>query len=271
MTAEPTTDATERLTDDELARLKGFSADQLFWARSAVEGVISDDYTDQSIRCFSPELGTVAGYAATTEWTTVDPESPDLDFLDYYEWLESTPGPKVAVMQDVDPRGGPRAAGFGSMQARTIRKLGVVGVLSSVGIQKPHLVREAGMPVWSTGVAPAHGPYHLVRYGAPVVVGSVRWSPGDLVFADVTGAIRIPAAIARETLHRAEADAAAPGPGYFDIVDAPDFTVAKLRAWIAQHPSIYPPVDPAKVDAWWDRNGAGLAPRSEGISRPKQR
>ena len=47
---------TERLTDDELARLRTFSADQLFWARSAVEGFISDDYTDQSIRCFSPEL-----------------------------------------------------------------------------------------------------------------------------------------------------------------------------------------------------------------------
>ena len=62
-----------------------------------------------------------------------------------------------------------------------------------------------------------------------------------------------------------------PGPGYFDVVDAPDFTVAKLRAWIAQHPSVYPPVDPAKVDVWWERNGTGLAPRSEGISRPKPR
>lgn len=256
----------EHLTPDELEALRGFNADALFWARSAVEGFISEDFTDQSIRCFSPDLGPVAGYAVTSEWTTMDPEAPDLDFLDYYEWIESRPGPKVAVMKDVDPRGGLRTASFGSMQARTIRRLGVIGVLSSVGIQKPHLVREAGMPVWSTGVAPAHGPYHLVRYAAPVVVGSVTWSPGDLVFADVTGAIRIPAGIAREVLQKAQADAAAPGTSYYDVVDAPDFTVARLRAWIAQHPSIYPPVDPTKVDEWWERNGRDLAPRSEGVS-----
>ena len=254
-----------RLTAEELEAYKAFNADSLFWARSAVEGYISEDYTDPSIRCFSPELGAVVGYAATTEWTTVDPESPDLDFLDYYEWLESMDGPIVAVMKDVDPRAG-RAAAFGSMQARTIKRLGVVGVVSSVGVQKPHLVREAGMPVWSNGVAPAHGPYHLVRFGAPVEVGSVTWSPGDLVFADVTGAIRIPGAIARATLQRAQADAAAPGASYFDVVDAPGFTVAKLRAWIAQHPSIYPPVDPAKVDSWWAEHGRDLAPRGSGIS-----
>lgn len=255
-----------QLSAAELEALRCFNADTLFWARAAVEGFISEDFTDQSIRCFSPELGPVAGYAVTSEWTTMDPESPDLDFLDYYEWIESRPGPTVAVMQDVDPRGGLRTASFGSMQARTIRRLGVIGVLSSVGIQKPNLVRDAGMPVWSTGVAPAHGPYHLVRYGAPVVVGSVRWTPGDLVFADLTGAIRIPAGIARQVLQRAQADAAAPGSSYYDVVDAPDFTVAKLRAWVAQHPSIYPPVDPAKVDEWWARNGRDLAPRSEGTS-----
>lgn len=261
----------EHLSADELEAMRGFSADALLSARAAVEGFISEDFTDQSIRCFSPDLGHVAGYAVTSEWTTMDPESPDLDFLDYYEWIESRPGPKVAVMRDVDPRGGLRTASFGSMQARTIRRLGVIGVLSSVGIQKPHLVREAGMPVWSTGVAPAHGPYHLVRYAAPVVVGSVRWEPGDLVFADVTGAIRIPAGIAGAVLERAQADAAAPGTSYFDVVDAPDFTVAKLRSWIAQHPSIYPSVDPAKVDDWWERNGRDLAPRSEGVSTPRPR
>jgi regulator of RNase E activity RraA len=259
----------DMLTAQELDAMRGFNADSLFWARAAVEGFISEDFTDQSIRCFSPELGPVAGYAMTSEWTTMDPESPDLDFLDYYEWLESTPGPKVAVMKDVDPRGGWRTASFGSMQARTIRRLGVIGVISSVGIQKPNLVREAGMPVWSSGVAPAHGPYHLVRYGASVVVGSVTWTPGDLVFADLTGAIRIPSGIAREVLQRAQADAAAPGSSYFDVIDAPDFSVAKLRAWIADHPSIYPSVDPAKVDAWWAEHGADLAPRGEGTSTPR--
>jgi hypothetical protein len=138
--------------------------------------------------------------------------------------------------------------------------------VSSVAIQKPTAVRFAGMPVWSTGVAPAHGPYHLVRYGAPVEVGRVTWASGDLVFADVTGAIRIPVEIARDVLRKATEVTQAEGPTYFDVIDAPDFTIARLRAWLADHPSIYPPTDPAKVDAWWAEHGRNLAPRGSGVS-----
>jgi regulator of RNase E activity RraA len=120
------------------------------------------------------------------------------------------------------------------------------------------------MPVWSTGVAAAHGPYHTVRYGAPVSVGRVGWQTGDLVFADGAGAIRIPVEMAREVLAKVRADAAK-GSSYFDVVDAPDFTVAKLRQWAATHESIYPPVDPAAAEGWWAAHGAGLAPRGSGV------
>ena len=134
----------------------------------------------------------------------MDPESPDLDFLDYYEWVEAQPGPKIAVMMDVDERAG-RAAALGSMQARTLKRLGVSGIVASVAVQKPEPVRAAGMPVWSTGIAAAHGPYHMVRYGAPVDVGRVVWTTGDLIFADAAGAIRIPSDLARDVLAKVRA------------------------------------------------------------------
>jgi len=254
---------TSPLTPDELAAYRRLDASTIFFARAEVEGFISDDYTGPEIRCMFPELGTVVGYAATSEWTTIDAASPDLDFLDYYDWLTSLPKDRIPVMMDVDPRAG-RAAAFGSMQARTLKRLGCTGILSSVAVQKPGPVLAAGMPVWSTGVAPAHGSYHLVRYGAPVEVGRVTWQTGDLVFADATGAIRIPADLARDVLARALADSAG-SSSYFDVIDAPDFTVAKLREWVAHHESLYPPVDREAAERWWAANGARLAPRGSGV------
>jgi hypothetical protein len=166
-------------------------------------------------------------------------------------------------MKDVDPRAG-RAAAIGPMQARTLKRLGVDGIVASVAVMKPEPVRAAGMPVWSTGVAPAHGSYHLVRYGAPVEVGQVTWRSGDLVFADGTGAIRIPTERAREVLAKALEPAPAGGTSYFDVIDAADFSIAKLRAWFAEHPTIYPPVDPGATDRWWAAHGSSLAPRGSG-------
>ena len=251
------------LTAEELETIRRLDCSTLFFARAAVEGVISEDFTGPEIRCMYPEMGSVVGYAVTSEWTTMDAESPDLDFLDYYEWVEARPGPKVAVMMDADPRAG-RAAALGSMQARTLKRLGVGAIVSSVAVQKPEPVRAAGMPVWSTGVAAAHGPYHVVRYGAPVEVGRVAWHTGDLVFADAAGAIRIPVDMVRDVLAKVQKDGPE-GSSYFDVIDAPGFTVAKLREWVATHESAYPPVAPAAAQRWWTNNAARLAPRGSGV------
>jgi 4-hydroxy-4-methyl-2-oxoglutarate aldolase len=253
------------LTADELAAYRTFDSVTLFFARAEIEGSIGEDYTGPEIRMFFPELGPVVGYAVTSEWTTLDAESPDLSFLDYYEWITQQPAPRIVISKDVDLRAG-RTASLGGMQARTLRKLGVAGVVSTIGIHKVSAVREAGMPVWSTGVAPAHGSYHLVRYGASVEVGRVTWQTGDLVFADENGAIRIPAPIARDVLRKAE-DGLHREDSYNDVINAPDFTVAKLREWLAGHATIYPPVDEAMAERWWAKNGSRLAPRAEGISK----
>lgn len=256
---------TEPLTADELAAYRQLDTATVFFARAGIEGSISEDYTGPEIRAFFPELGSVVGYAVTSEWTTLDPDSPQLDFLDYYEWLTRQPGPCVAVMMDVDPRAG-RTASFGPMQARTLARLGVAGVVTSIGIQKLDAMRAAGMPVWSTGAAPAHGPYHLVRYGATVSVGRVAWRTGDLVLADSNGAIRIPVELARDVLRKAR-QGGDRERSYFDVIDAPDFSIAKLREWVARHGSSYPPVDAEQAERWWATHGRNLAPRSEGISK----
>jgi hypothetical protein len=96
-------------------------------------------------------------------------------------------------------------------------------------------------------------------------VGQVTWRTGDLVLADPNGAIRIPAPLARDVLRKSR-DVGARERSYYEVLDAPDFSVAKLREWVAGHTSIYPKVDPEKAERWWSSQGKRLAPRSEGIS-----
>ena len=71
------------------------------------KGGVPENYTGPGIRCLLPELGAVVGYAVTSEVTTNDPDSEPASWEDYYDLLDKTPSPIVAVMKDVDSPTGP--------------------------------------------------------------------------------------------------------------------------------------------------------------------
>lgn len=85
----------------------------------------NEEYTDHTLRCLLPELGSALGYKVTAEVTTNAPYGPGLDCLDYYAYVESQPGPLVAVFRDVDSRSG-RRANFGNGIARVHQRLGIL-------------------------------------------------------------------------------------------------------------------------------------------------
>ena len=81
------------------------------------KGGMPQNYTGPGIRCLLPELGRAVGYAITAEVTTNDPDSEAIPWDEYYDLMEQTPVPMVAVMKDVDSRSG-RGASFGSALPR---------------------------------------------------------------------------------------------------------------------------------------------------------
>ena len=113
-----------RISQEILDSLREFDSPTLFNAVTRLRGTPGEDYTDHTIRCLLPELGAVIGYACTAEVTTNDPDSPALDWLDYYALLEETPGPLIAVLKDVDSRPG-RGASFGDGMATVHQRLGL--------------------------------------------------------------------------------------------------------------------------------------------------
>lgn len=206
---------------------KQFDSATIFNALVLKSGLPNEEYTSHMIRCLLPECGCVIGYAATSEVTTNDPDSPGLDWLDYYEYLEKTPGPLVAVMKDVDSRPG-RGASFGDGMATIHQRLGVVGAIVDGTVRDLVGIRKVGLPMWAWGTVPGHGVFNLTRFNTPVTVGDVRVRPGDLIFADADGCVRIPNKDAAEILQLAEG-VRSREMGIFALYRSPDFTVAKLR------------------------------------------
>lgn len=189
----------QRLPDHVFAGLAAHDTPTVFNAMVARFGLPNEEYTDHTIRCLLPELGSVIGYAATVELTTNDPDPPEVSWRGHYRHLEETEGPHVVVMRDADSRPG-RGASFGDVMAAMHRRLGVAGVIVEGTVRDLDGIREIGLPVFAWGEVPGHGRFSAVRLGAPVTVGQLRIRPGDLVMADRNGCVRVPLDRAEETL-----------------------------------------------------------------------
>lgn len=186
----------QRVKAEVLEGLKEFDSPTVFNAMVNKLGLPNEDYTSHEIRYLLPEFGTVVGYAVTTEVTTNDPDSSALPWDDYYDYLNESSAPLVAVMKDADSRSG-RGASFGDGMATMHKRLGVVGAVVDGTIRDLEGIRRVGLPMFAWGTVPGHGVFNLTRLNVPVTVGQVRIQPGDLIFADLDGCVRIPLSMPR--------------------------------------------------------------------------
>ena len=144
----------QRLPDHVFAGLAAHDTPTVFNAMVTRFGLPNEEYTDHTIRCLLPELGSVIGYAATVEVTTNDPDSPAASWRDHYRHLEEAAGPHVVVMRDVDSRPG-RGASFGDVMAVMHKRLGVAGVVVDGTIRDLDGIRDVGCRCSRGGWCPA--------------------------------------------------------------------------------------------------------------------
>lgn len=215
------------INSELLNQFKEFDSATIFNGMVKHLGLPNVENTNHQIRYLLPALGTVVGYAATSEVTTNDADSPAIEWADYYEYLEQQPGPIIAVMKDVDSQPG-RGACFGDGMARLHKRLGTVGVIVDGTARDLTGIEGVGLPIWGWGTVPGHGVFHMTRFDIPVTVGQVRIRPGDLILADRDGAVRIPTEHAADIL-RLAGEVREREAEIFAFYDSPDFTVAKMR------------------------------------------
>jgi 4-hydroxy-4-methyl-2-oxoglutarate aldolase len=192
-------EAETRLTSTELRALRRFNtptianAIELFNVRPRHTG-----FLPHYIRCLLPDLGAIIGYAVTSKTRAAPPEpgEPQVDLLgDYFRYVASHPGPKIAVGQDLDDPPG-LGAQFGEVTATIHNKLGCVGHITSGCPRDLDEVHALGFPLFGLNPCVSHAYVRLVEFDTPVLIGGVEIRCGDLIHADKHGVCLIPHGVA---------------------------------------------------------------------------
>ena len=134
----------------------------------------NEEFTDISVRCLSPNLLPMVGYAATGR---IRPAAAPIarycyyDHIDFWESLAAIPAPCA---------------------------LGCIGYVINGAVRDLPGIGRTEFHLFASGVSVSLAYAHVVDFGGPVQVGGLRANPGDLLHGDLHGVVSVPAAIAGE-------------------------------------------------------------------------
>jgi regulator of RNase E activity RraA len=166
------------------------NAIELFDVRPRDEG-----YMRHEVRCLFPELGVMVGYAATATMRARGAGASDPEPLTAH--VQSMPGPRIVVVQDLDDEPA-HGALWGEVMATTFTALGCLGTVTDGSVRDLDEARAIGFYFFARAVSVSHGYARVESVGEPVTVGGLTVLPGDLLHADKHGVLLIPAEIAAE-------------------------------------------------------------------------
>jgi 4-hydroxy-4-methyl-2-oxoglutarate aldolase len=186
-------------------------------------------FLPHQVRCLLPDVGVIVGYAVTSQTRAAPHEDtpPDLN-AEYYRYVSETPGPKIAVGQDLDDSPG-LGAQFGEVNATIHQRLGCVGHITDGCPRDLDEVRALGFGLFGLNPCVSHAYVRLVGFGRPVKLAGVEIRPGDLIHADRHGVCIIPTEIAPR-LAEACADVERMERPLLEICRSDDFSLEEYLA-----------------------------------------
>jgi regulator of RNase E activity RraA len=190
----------------------------------------NEGFTDVSVRCLSPGLSPMVGYAATGRIRTVSAPPGGHCYYDHIGWWEdlaTIPAPRVIVLEDMDARPGIGAL-FGEIHAQIGRALGCIGYVTNGAVRDLPAIERLGFHLFAGGVSVSHAYAHVVDFGGPVEVGGLRLNHGDLLHGDMHGVVSVPNSIAGQIPGTA-AELLAQEAELIELCQAGRFSLDKLR------------------------------------------
>ena len=143
---------------------------------------------------FMPEMGPLAGYAATV---VIEPGNPSHAergaelWAGYRSYIASLEGPTVVVVQDLD-KPAVRGSFWGEVSAGIHRSLGCVGTIVDGAIRDLEDMQAAGFKALARRLCVGHAWSTPVRWDVEVEVFGTAVRPGQLIHADKHGFIAVP-------------------------------------------------------------------------------
>lgn len=188
-----------KLTKEELKELAQFDTPTIC---NALESFNIRPYTEGFMKpgmyLRTNNLDPIVGYAVTAKVSAKEPGDGGSEerLLAYYNTMFESGLPTIAIIQDIDER--PIGSFWGEVQATVHKSLGCVGTLTDGGVRDIPDCSRIGFPLFSSEILVSHAYIHVEDYDCPVDVCGLTIKPGDLIHADMHGAVKIPHEIAGE-------------------------------------------------------------------------
>ncbi|MBS0581042.1 MAG: RraA family protein [Proteobacteria bacterium] len=195
----------------------------------------NEGFVDHTVRSLFPELAPMLGYAATVKIRGSAPPTTHgsyPDRTDWWDYVESLPAPRVVVVEDTASRPG-LCSLVGEVHMSILRALNCVGVVTNGAVRDIPAARSVGFHYFAGSVSVSHGYVHIIDFGQPVKIGGLTIQSGDLLHGDLHGVQSVPLAIAPQ-IPAVAARMVAREQALIALCRSPDFTLAKLRALLAQ-------------------------------------
>lgn len=140
------------------------------------------------------------GRATTVSFTETTTPGEQTNFP--YAMLEAFEPEHIMLIKGVSPR----LSCWGGRASQLADNAGLEGVIIEGGYRDVDLNRAGSFPVFARAATPLTGQrrVEIDAVGEPLTIDGVTVSPGDLLVADATGVVAVPASIARDVLETAE-------------------------------------------------------------------
>lgn len=165
-------------------------------------------YTVENVCCINGDTAPRVGVVFTATMRSLDypPLSGDdlkKERLRYYEYMSGdVEAPKICLMQDLDGRDAGRGPFWGEFNIRVHRALGFRAIVTDGSVRDVAKLPK-DILVLARGLRPSHSFVHIVGFGGQVNVFGMVASHGDVVHADIHGAVAFPRYLAPEVAERA--------------------------------------------------------------------
>lgn len=196
----------------------------------------NEGFADHSVRCLFPRLKPMVGYAATIRIRGSAPPTvaePYADRTDWWDYILSVPAPRVVVVQDVATRPGLGSL-VGAVHMSILQALDSIGVVTNGSVRDIPAAENAGFHFFAGSVSVSHAYVHIIEIGQPVEIGGLKVQTGDLLHGDVHGVQSIPLEVAPQ-IPAVASRITAKEQRLIALCRAPDFSLGKLRAAVAEH------------------------------------
>ena len=199
-------------------------------------------FTVRPFSVLAPDLKPMVGFARTVRIRASQPDTREgASRLPYYEYVadNSQPfdrAPRIVVIEDLDPLPGVGAF-WGEVHTAVHLGLGCLGCVTN-GCYRDVTDSAEGFQILGGMVNPSHAYVHPVDFGGPVAVHGMLVEHGDLIHADLHGAVVVPADAVKEIpaavdlIARREARILA-------AARAPGFGIDALRAALGEAADIH--------------------------------